>query len=145
MRYTTRAVAFLFALAVAVAACGGTKEADQLVAYERVWPDGFTETTEVFSDGRVSMFHGDSLERFTLSEGDVDRLRAALEQPVQPGSEDDSPVRTLTLADGDVIEAPRPDPGGIVDLLDRLTSAHTLDEPVIDLEPVLVPSPIPDA
>ena len=62
-----RIVAVLFAVAFVVAACnGGDDEGGPLVAYERVWPDGFAETTEIFEDGRVSMFHGESLERFTL-------------------------------------------------------------------------------
>lgn len=145
MRPVARIIAVLMALALIVAACGGTNEADPLVAYERVWPDGFTETTEVFEDGRVSMLHGESLERFTLSEGDIDRLKTALELPVVAGSEDESPVRTLTLDDGNVVVAPRPDPGGIVELLDRLTSSHTLDEQTTDVEhehePTASPAP----
>ena len=145
MRPVARIIAILFTLAVVVAACGGSDETGTLVSYERVWPDGFTETTEVFEDGRVSMLHGESLERFTLSEGDIDRLRTALALPVTAGSEGDSPIRTLTLTDGEVIDLPRADPDGIVELLDRLTSTHTLDERVTDLEPVVVPdsSPVP--
>lgn len=145
MSGATRSIAFLFTLAVVVAACGGTDEADRLVAYERVWPDGFTETTEVFEDGRVSMLHGESLERFTLSEADIGRLKAALELPVVAGSEGDSPVRTLTLTDGEVIDLPRADPDSIVYLLDRLTDTHSLDERVTDIAPVVVPSPSPDS
>jgi hypothetical protein len=110
-----------------VAACSsGGGSSGQLLAYQRVWPDGMTERTIVFEDGRVQMEHGDVLERLTLTAADLDRLREALARPIPTGSPSDSPKRTLTLGDGRVIEAPRPDPDTITALLDNLTSTHRL-------------------
>ena len=100
------------AVLLLVAACStGGSTGGQLLTYQRVWPDGMTEQTTVFDDGRVQMQHGEVLERLTISAADVDRLRAALAQPLPTGSPSDSPRRTLTLADGTVIESPRADPG----------------------------------
>jgi hypothetical protein len=115
------------AVLVLVAACSSGSGSGQLLAYQRVWPDGMTESTTVFDDGRVQMQHGDVLERLTLSAEDLSRLRAALAQPIPTGSPSDSPRRTLTLADGTVIQAPRPDPDTLTALLDNLTSTHRLD------------------
>lgn len=139
MRSAARALAAILALVLVVAACdGGGGDDAAFVTYERVWPDGFTETTEIFDDGRVAMVHGETLERLTISSADVDAIRAALEEPIEQDAADASPVRTITLADGTVIERPRPDPRGPVELLDRLTSTHTIDTPVTDVEPVVV-------
>jgi hypothetical protein len=123
---TIGAVVALLLLAGACSS-GGGPTAGQLLAYQRVWPDGLTERTTVFDDGRVQMQHGDVLERLTLTPADLDRLRAALARPIPIGSPSDSPQRTLTLADGTVIQAPRPDPDTLTALLDNLTSTHRLD------------------
>jgi len=123
-------IAFVSLLAV-LAACAPAKidplaMTDALVRYERVWPDGLTEVEAITTDGKVFMTHGASLERFTLDADDVERIREALEADIPTGSAEDQPKRTLILADGTVIEAPRPDPGTITDLLDRLMSTHQL-------------------
>jgi hypothetical protein len=126
------AIGALIVLLVLLAGCtssGGASSSGggQLLEYQRVWPDGMTERTIVFDDGRVQMQHGDVLERLTLSAPDLDRLRAALAQPIPTGSPEDSPRRTLTLANGTVIQSPRPDGDNLTALLDNLTSTHRLD------------------
>jgi hypothetical protein len=120
-------------LSVLIVACTSGESADPfgsfgetLVRYVRVWPDGLTEEQAIASDGRVLMKHGDRLERLTLAAEDVDRLREALEATIPIGSADDQPQRTLILADGTVIDAPRPAPGTITELMDRLMDTHRL-------------------
>jgi hypothetical protein len=116
-------------LAAAVLGCGAAAgEDDQgwFVRYERVWADGLRERETIWPDGRLLMKHGDYLERLTLTAADVDRLQTALEDDIAVGSPDDSPKRTITLGDGTVIAAARPEPGTITDLLDRLLDRHTL-------------------
>jgi hypothetical protein len=111
---------------VAIAGCGGGSNDTPIARYERVWPDGLTEKLSVWTDGRVQMEHGDVLERLTLTSSDLDRIRTALASPIPTGTPDDSPRRTLTLADGTVVTAPRPEPGTVTELLDRLMSTHSL-------------------
>lgn len=130
-----RAAVFAVAVLTAVlAACsvGGTSDSpdgsgDALVTYVRVWEDGFTEEQSVAPDGRVLMKHGDTLERFTLPSEDVEAIRVALEGDIPTGTADDRPQRTLILADGTVIEAPRPEPGTITELMDQLMDRHSLE------------------
>lgn len=105
---------------------GGGAGGSKLLHYQRVWPDGNIEQQTIYSDGRVEMKHGDSLERLTLSTADLGRIQDALKQPIPTGSPDDSPKRTLELADGSVIEAPKPDPGTVTELLENLLNTHTL-------------------
>jgi hypothetical protein len=124
---TGSVIATFVATLVLLAACGASGSADELVTYQRVWPDGLTESTTVWPDGRVQMKHGDVLERLVLSASDVDRIKTALAKPIPAGSPDDSPKRTLTLTDGRVVQSPRPDPDTVTLLLDNLTSTHTLD------------------
>ena len=116
-----------------IAACssGAADEASTdvdgvLVEYTRVWPDGLTEREVVASDGGIMMWHGDHLERFTLPAGDIDLIREALAAEIPVGSPDDSPARTLILEDGSVIAAPRPEPGSVTELLERLMETHSL-------------------
>jgi hypothetical protein len=110
-----------------VVACGGTATSGSMLAsYERVWPDGLAEDIAVWSDGKVDMHHGEYLERILISSRDVTRLQDALAAPIPIGSPDDSPRRTLTTADGEIIANPRPDDGTITELLDRLLSTHSL-------------------
>jgi hypothetical protein len=115
----------LVAVLLVVAACGGGDDRP-LVVYERAWPDGMVEETTVHGDGRVLMRHGEFLERFTIPEASVATLRTALQAPIPTGSPEESPQRTLTLADGTRVEAVRPEPGNAVELLDRLTDTHAL-------------------
>jgi hypothetical protein len=72
------------------------------------------------------MKHGDVLERLTLTAEDLATVEAALEEPIPTGSPDDSPRRTMELADGTVIEAPRPEPGTATELLENLMNTHSL-------------------
>lgn len=130
-----RVTTVLAALVFVAAAC--TSTADQgdgeLVVYERVWPDSITETTTIYQDGRVSMLHGEHLERFTLAEADLQLIRSALEAPLEPAadaaSDPDAPRRTITLGDGTIVQVGEPEPEGAVDLLDRLTDTHSFSAP----------------
>lgn len=121
----------LVLVALALAGCasgsgGGSGGGAKLLHYQRVWPDGNTEQQTIYTDGRIEMKHGETLERLTLSAADLARVADALKQPIPTGSPDDSPKRTLELADGSVIEAPRPEPGTVTELLENLLNTHTL-------------------
>jgi hypothetical protein len=117
----------LVVLGMSIAACSpGTGLGPTLVHYERVWPDGRVEEQTIDTSGKVLMKHGDVLERLTLSADDVALLEAALGEPIPTGSPDDSPVRTIELADGTTIEAPRPDDGTVTLLLENLMNTHKL-------------------
>jgi hypothetical protein len=105
---------------------GGGAGGAKLLHYARVWPDGDTEQQTIYSDGRIEMKHGEVLERLTLAPADLARIQDALKQPIPTGSPDDSPKRTLELADGTVIEAPKPVPGSVTELLETLLNTHTL-------------------
>jgi hypothetical protein len=119
------AVLLLSIVAVLASACDPSPAGAVLVSYERAWPDGFVESQTIWADGRIEMRHGDRLERFTITPQDVDRVRVALGKTIPTGTPDDSPRRTLTLPDGTVLNAPRPDPGTATELLERLLERHT--------------------
>jgi hypothetical protein len=104
----------------------GSNAGARLLHYQRVWPDGTIEQQTIFADGRVEMKHGEVLERLTITAADVARIQAALQTEIPLGSPGDSPQRTLTLADGTVLEAPRPDPGTVTALLEQLLTTHRL-------------------
>lgn len=105
---------------------GGGAGGAKLLHYARVWPDGNTEQQTIYSDGRIEMKHGEVLERLTLAPADLARIQDGLTEPIPTGSPDDSPKRTLELADGTVIEAPKPVPGSVTELLENLLNTHTL-------------------
>lgn len=105
---------------------GGGAGGGKLLHYARVWPDGTTEQQTIYVDGRLEMKHGEVLERLTLDPADLSRIKDALAQPIPTGSPDDSPKRTLELADGTVIEAPTPVPGSVTELLETLLDTHSL-------------------
>jgi hypothetical protein len=111
-----------------VTACSASAGSDgtRLLSYQRQWPDGKVEQVTILTNGHVEMKHGDNLERITIGAADVSRLQDALARPIPTGSPDDSPGRTLTLADGTVIGAPRPAAGTVTELLERLLDTHTL-------------------
>lgn len=113
-------------LLVACGSSGGTTTAGKLLHYQRVWPDGRIEQQTIYTDGRIEMKHGDTLERLTIPTEDVTRLQDALKADIPTGSPDDSPKRTLTLADGTIVEAPLPVPGTVTDLLEQLLDTHLL-------------------
>ena len=72
------------------------------------------------------MKHGEALERLSITPENVARIEEALKAEIPGGSPADSPKRTLTLADGTIITAPRPDPGSVTDLLEQLLDTHAL-------------------
>jgi hypothetical protein len=72
------------------------------------------------------MRHGDFLERLTLTPQQLTTLETALEAELPLDAADASPKRSLTLADGTVVEQPRPDPGSVIQLLDVYMDTHTL-------------------
>jgi hypothetical protein len=115
-------------LALALAACSPDASGlgPTLVRYERVWPDGRVEEQTIDTSGKVLMKHGDVLERLTLTADDVAIIEAALEDPIPTGSPEDSPRRTIELADGTEILAPRLDEGTVTKLLDNLMNTHRL-------------------
>ena len=131
---TLRALLAAFAALVVLAGCaasmGGagssTGGSATLLRYERVWPDGRTEEQTLSRDGRLAMMHGEVRERLTLPPEDLARITEALAKDIPVGSPDDSPRRRLTLGDGTLIEAPRPDPGTVTELLERLLDTHGL-------------------
>lgn len=114
--------------ALLVGACSGdaTGSGETLVRYERVWPDGRVEEETIGVNGEILMKHGEVLERFTLEAEDVARIEAALAEPIPTGSPEDSPKRTIELADGTLIEAPRPEPDSVTALLESLMDTHRL-------------------
>jgi hypothetical protein len=125
LRSLVVALLVLLLVAAGASACGGSAPGGEvLVTYERTWPDGYVDRETIWVDGRIEMHHGDHLERFRLADVDMDRLMAALAQPIPTGTPADSPVRVLTLADGSVVTAPRPEAGSITELLDRLMETH---------------------
>ena len=125
---TVRAFLTGLALLVLLAGCSGTggTTAAKLLHYQRVWPDGTIEQQTIYADGRIEMKHGETLERITISSSDVARIQDALTQPIPTGAPTDSPKRTLTLPDGTQIDAPRPDPGTVTELLERLLDTHSI-------------------
>jgi len=118
----------LLAIAAVALACSPNTSGlgPVLVRYERVWPDGRVEEQTIDTAGKVLMKHGDVLERLTLGADDLAVIEAALAEPIPTGSPDDSPDRTIELADGTVIDAPRPDEGTVTQLLENLMDTHRL-------------------
>ena len=112
-------------LSLVLAACGASPAAN-LVTYQRDWPDGFHEEVAVLADGRVTMRHGDSLERLTLSDEQLGRLRGALTTGVPRGDYGDSLVRTVILEDASTYSPVTPEPDSVVEMLETLMTTHTL-------------------
>jgi hypothetical protein len=108
------------------AGCGNpTPTGEVLVSYQRAWPDGYVERQTIWADGRIEMHHGERVERFSIRQVDLERVTSALEEAIPTGSPVDSPVRVLTLPDGTIVMAPRPEPGTVTELLDRLIETHS--------------------
>jgi hypothetical protein len=112
-------------LAVLLVACGGS-DAATLVTYQRTWPDGFHEELTLSDDGRVTMHHGETLERMTISAADVQRIRDALAGGLPDGEAADGLVRTVTLANGTVHSPVQVVPGTATELLELLLTTHSL-------------------
>lgn len=112
-------------LALVIAACGAS-QAGTVVTYQRAWPDGFHEELTVLDDGRVTMRHGDALERLTLTADQVRMLRDSLATGLPMGDQGDSLVRTVILGDGSVRSPVRVEPGSPVEMLEILMTTHAL-------------------
>src|SRR5262245_13634699 len=90
-RTLVASIAALFLAGSVLAACGGGA-AKTLVTYQRDWPDGFHEELTLTDDGRVTMRHGDVLERITISAADVQRIRDGLAAGLTDGDQGDTLV-----------------------------------------------------
>jgi hypothetical protein len=126
-RRPTRASVVLLLMLVALAsvACGGS-QASTLVTYQRSWPDGFEEELALADDGRVTMHHGDTLERMTISADDVQRIRDAITAGIPDGASDDGLVRSVILANGTTHTPVHVVPGTVTGLLEELLTTHSL-------------------
>lgn len=107
--------------------CSTGGSSPTVVRYDRDWPDGFHEELTLTDDGRVTMQHGDALERLTLTAAQVTQIRDALAAGLPMGDAGDSLVRTVVLANGTSHSPVKPDPGSSVALLEVLLTTHTLD------------------
>ena len=123
LRLTSALCAVL--LALVVVACGGG-QASTVVTYQRDWPDGFHEEATVLEDGKVTMRHGETLERLTLTADQVRMLRDALAAGLPMGDQGDSVVRTVILGDGSVHSPVKVEPGSSVEVLEILMTTHSL-------------------
>lgn len=112
-------------LLLTLAGCGGS-QAPTLVTYQREWPDGFHEELTLQGDGKLTMRHGDTLERLTLTADQVQQVRDALGAGLAMGDQGDSLVRTVILPDGSVHTPVRPEAGSVVEMLEVLLTTHTL-------------------
>jgi hypothetical protein len=112
-------------LALVVIGCGGG-QASTLVTYQRDWPDGFHEELSVLEDGKVTMRHGETLERLTLTSDQVRMLRESLAAGLPMGDQGDSLVRTVILGNGTSHSPVMVEPGSSVELLEVLMTTHSL-------------------
>jgi hypothetical protein len=97
MRRRRTLLLVLVALVSAVAAaCSSTSPL--LASFTRDWGDGRVETLELHEDGRVLMNHVGTVDRATLTPGDVERLRASLEDIAPAADATTTPRLTLTPA-----------------------------------------------
>jgi hypothetical protein len=108
-----------------VVGCGAS-QASTLVTYQRDWPDGFHEELSVLDDGKVTMRHGDTLERLTLTADQVRTLRDALAAGLPMGDQGDSLVRTVILGNGTSHSPLKVEPGSSVEMLEILMTTHSL-------------------
>ena len=123
-RHMTSALAAVV-LVVVVVACGGG-QASTLVTYQRDWPDGFQEELTVLDDGKVTMRHGETLERLTLTADQVRMLHDSLATGLPMGDQGDSLVRTVIRADGSVHSPVMVERGSPVEMLEILMTTHSL-------------------
>lgn len=115
----------LLILSLVLVACGGG-QAQRLLTYQRAWPDGFHEELTLLDDGRVTMHHGETLERMTITAADVQRIRDAVAAGIPDGDAEDGLVRTVVLADGSSRSPVRVVPGTATELLELLLTTHSL-------------------
>jgi hypothetical protein len=109
---------------VFVAGCAGST-AGTLATFSRQWDDGRIETLELYADGRVLMNHFGTIDRTTLTEGDVVRLRASLATIRPAANQAALPRLTLTPAGAApvVVDA---SPGSAGELFLSLLERHRL-------------------
>ena len=81
------------------------------VTYQRDWPDGFHEELTVLEDGKVTMRHGEDLERLTLTADQCGSWKDSLASGLPAGDQGDSVVRTVILGNGTVHAPVRVEPG----------------------------------
>jgi hypothetical protein len=112
-------------LALVSVACGGG-QASTLVTYQRAWPDGFNEELALADDGKVTMHHGETLERMTIDSADVQRIRDALAAGIPDGESADGLVRSLILGNGTTHTPVQVVPGTVTELLEELMTTHSL-------------------
>lgn len=115
----------LLVLALVLVACGGS-QAQRVLTYQRSWPDGFHEEFTLLDDGRVTMHHGETLERMTITSADVQQIRDAVAAGIPDGEAEDGLVRTVILADGSSRSPVRVVPGTATELLELLLTTHSL-------------------
>ena len=112
-------------LALVSVACGGGQAAT-LVTYQRAWPDGFHEELTLTDDGRITMRHGETLERMTIESADVQRIRDGLSAGIPDGPSEDGLVRSVILANGTTRTPVQVVPGTVTALLEQLLTTHSL-------------------
>jgi hypothetical protein len=117
----------LVGLLLLLAGCSSGGPAATVVRYERDWPDGYHEELTITDDGHVTMRHGDTLERLTLTAAQVKVIRDALAAGIPSGDQGDSLVRTVVLPNGSSQTPVRPVPGSSVALLESLMTTHSLE------------------
>jgi hypothetical protein len=117
----------LVGLLLMLVGCSAGGSAATVVRYERDWPDGYHEELTITDDGHVTMKHGDTLERLTLTADQVRLVRDALAAGVPEGDQGDSVVRTVVLANGSSHTPVKPVPGSSVELLELLMTTHSLN------------------
>lgn len=125
-RGRTIAILLLALLVTLLVAACGSGPAATLVTYQRDWPDGYHEELTVTDDGRVTMRHGQSLERLTLATDQLGALRDALGTGLPAGDQGDSLVRTVVLGNGTTHSPVRVEAGSVIEMLEILMTTHTL-------------------
>jgi hypothetical protein len=105
------------------AACGSTSSV--IANFDRDWGDGRVETLELHDDGKVLMNHVGTIDRTTLSSGDLDRIKASLSN-IEPATDPSAyPRLTLTpTGGGPVVVATTPGTAG--ELFLSLLDTHRL-------------------
>ena len=79
---------------------------------------GFHEELTVLDDGKVTMRHGDTLERLTLTADQVGMLRDSLAAGLPMGDQGDAVVRTVILGNGTSHSPVKVEPGSSVEMLE---------------------------
>jgi hypothetical protein len=116
-----------FIVALFVVGCSSGGSSAMLVRYERDWASGTHEELTITDDGHLTMRHGDALERLTLTQDQVQRVRDALSAGIPTGDQGDGMIRTVVLANGSSQTPVKPTAGSSVELLELLMTTHSMD------------------